>query len=186
MVLDYYIVKEMVLLGDIMDFTEKELKEYRNKIYEAYNEFLKTYNMYAFANFIVWCYEYLESYVSTQLMTSAKMSVIKKYFKSIFKWKDEYDAVIRDLFYIRIKFVHRPFLIDYILDENISYTDKHEYINPLLFYNDNLVMLTEILQIVELDLVNKEENNIEETEESFQKELKSEKNNKAKPVNAFH
>ncbi len=71
----------MVLLGDIVEMTEQEIKEFKNKIYSAYNEFRKTSNLFALTNFIVWCYEYLESYAATKLATNAKLSLIKNTLK---------------------------------------------------------------------------------------------------------
>lgn len=194
----------MVFLGDVMDLTEEELREFRNKIYEAYNEFLKTESLYALVNFILWCYEYLESYASAQLQTNAKMTIIKEYFESMPEWQDYYQKVIKNLFFVRLKIVHRPFLINYTLDEDVSYSNKHKHINPLSFYNDNIKTLSKILKLAEVDIeignnlkeeileIDNQENNsvIDAQQDDYQetdtqKESESKESSKAEPVNAF-
>ena len=64
----------MTSLGDIYRLTMEELKIYGDKIKSALLRFIQTSDLSSLVLFIVWSYEYLEAYASTDLSTNAKKS----------------------------------------------------------------------------------------------------------------
>ena len=122
----------MTSLGDIYRLTMEELKIYGDKIKSALLRFIQTSDLSSLVLFIVWSYEYLEAYASTDLSTNAKKSIVSQYLidKNVIYKKQFVDF----LFDVRAKLVHRPYLIDYTFGDSIKWSAGYlKSVNPIRF-----------------------------------------------------
>lgn len=152
----YYIEKGMVSLGDIYKLMLRELEDYKKMVKFAILDFIKTVNLSSLVLFIVWGYEYLEAYASTELCTNAKKSVI---LQILSKTEDNFNSDLRSklfidsLFDVRAKLVHRPYLIDYTFGDITRWSAGYlKSVNPIRFLLVNKDRFYVILNKFDLDI----------------------------------